>query len=125
MKAISIAQPMAWAVFHGKDIENRGRATSYRGRAMVHASKTFNMKQYDWIVNSQLCPDIPPPDSSVFIRGAVIGEVDVIDCVKKHTSRWFIGTYGFILSNPVEYEKPLKCKGTIFPLFFEPDFGSK
>jgi hypothetical protein len=115
---------MAWAIFHGKNIENRSRATRYRGRAMIHASKTFNMGHYNWIVNNQLCADIPSPDSLTFIRGAVIGEVDIVDCVKEHGSPWKIsGLYGFVLSHPVEYKKPLPCKGKVAPLFFEPDFN--
>jgi len=124
MKAISISQPMAWAIFHGKDIENRKRATNVRGRVMIHASKKFNEEYYNWIVDNRLCTDIPSPDSAEFVRGAVIGEVDLIDCVKNHNSLWFSGPYGFVLSNPKEYKKPLPCKGTIIPLFFEPDFNN-
>jgi hypothetical protein len=123
MKAISISQPMAWAVFHGKDVENRKKAANVRGRVMIHASKTFNMQHYNWLVNNRLCKDIPSPDSPAFIRGAVIGEVDIVDCVKEYSSPWKLsGLYGFILSNPSEYEKSLPCKGKVAPLFFEPDF---
>lgn len=29
MKALSLTQPMAWAIFHGKDIENRTWPTKF------------------------------------------------------------------------------------------------
>jgi hypothetical protein len=51
--------------------------------------------------------------------GAIIGEVDIIDCVSESISPWFSGKYGFLLSNPVLYERPLPCKGKLN--FFTPD----
>jgi hypothetical protein len=58
--------------------------------------------------------------------GAIIGEVDIIGQV--HTtdighpatkSPWFWGAYGFILRNPVLYDKPIPCRGMLG--FFTPD----
>ena len=126
MKAISLSQPMAWAVFHGKDVENRKRYTSFRGRCYIHASKTFNMEHYNWIKDNdnRLVTNIGLPDSPEFIHGALIGEVDIVDCVKTSTSRWaFDNQWHLILKNPVEYEIPIPCKGTIFPLFFQPGYS--
>jgi len=40
VKALSIRQPWAWAICHGKDIENRSRGTRYRGLLAIHASKS-------------------------------------------------------------------------------------
>jgi len=33
-------------------------------------------------------------------RGAIVGLVDILDCVKASTSPWFEGPYGFVLDNP-------------------------
>jgi hypothetical protein len=51
-------------------------------------------------------------------RGAIIGEVDIVDCVNRNTSPWFVGKYGFILANPVLYGNPITCKGKLS--FFDP-----
>ena len=121
MKALSLTEPMAWAIFHGKDVENRTWPTKFRGRVMIHASKKLDLVHYDWIAQNEnrLGCQLPQPED--LVHGAIIGEVDIIDCVRGHSSRWAMeGQYQFVLANAVEYEKPIPCKGTIFPLFFEP-----
>jgi hypothetical protein len=50
-------------------------------------------------------------------RGAIIGEIDIIDCVTESKSPWFVGKYGFVLANPVAYAKPIPYKGKLG--FFE------
>ncbi len=52
-------------------------------------------------------------------RGALIGEVDVIDCVTKSDNPWFVGPYGFVLANLTVYKEPIPCRGKLG--FFEPD----
>lgn len=118
MKALSLTQPMAWAIFNGKYIENRTWATKFRGRIYIHASKGFDQEHYRWMngIRNALGLLMPEPDG--FTHGAIIGEVDIIDCVKDHGSVWFTGPYGFILANAFEYEKPIPCKGMLG--FFEP-----
>lgn len=56
--------------------------------------------------------------SKRFPRGAIIGEVDLVACVTESKSPWFVGKYGFVLANPVAYEKPIPCKGALG--FFKP-----
>ena len=47
-------------------------------------------------------------------RGAIIGEVDITDCLQVSKSPWAIeGQYHFILSNPISYETPIPCKGKL------------
>ena len=50
-------------------------------------------------------------------QGAIIGEADIIDCVTWSNSPWFVGPYGFILQNPILYDKPIPYKGRLG--FFE------
>ena len=79
MKALSLTQPMAWAIFHGKDVENRTWPTKFRGKVYIHASKGFNREHYRWICenNSRLvCGDIP--FGWEFAHGAIIGEVTIV-----------------------------------------------
>ncbi len=117
-KALSLTQPMAWAIFNGKDVENRTWPTKVRGRVMIHASQGFDKAHYEfiWLNDSRLVCQLPP--RSAFVHGAIIGEVDIIDCVDKHDSPWFTGPYGFVLANPVLYADPIPCKGRLG--FFAP-----
>ena len=120
MKALSLSQPMAWAIFNGKDVENRNWSTQYRGRFIVHAAKSFNIDHWNWILTNENRLGIYLPYSRFdFIYGALIGEVGLIDCVTNHGSRWFFGKYGFVLANAKLYERPIPCRGKLH--FFEPD----
>ena len=127
MKALSLTQPMAWAIFHGKKVENRRWSTKVRGRVYIHASKGFNKGHYRLLASYSLqcLLDEPLPEPEDFVHGAIIGEVDIVDCVfyppddlaSLHSPWAMPGQYGFILANAVEYEKPIPCKGML--RFFE------
>lgn len=121
MKALSLTQPMAWAIFHGKDIENRRWSTKFRGRVYIHASRSFDKGHYDFIAGRDVLLELdePLPEPKDFVHGAIIGEVDIVSVVRAHSSPWFFGSYGFILRNAVAYDKPMPCKGALG--FFEPD----
>ena len=142
MKAVSIKQPWASLIAHGiKNIENRNWKTNFRGRILIHASAatvfdafmpilildrgvvTVNewlvRNGYDWHYNN-----IP--------HSAIIGEVDIVDCVINHSSIWAEKTYKYqlapdetdedypkpvynwVLANPVLYDEPiLNVKGKL------------
>ena len=124
-KALSIQQPYAWLICQGyKDIENRSWATAFRGRVYVHAgvSKKYLKDSENDLAKrlsvSQLAEYQANRNTLSF--GAIIGEVDIIDCVTKSESPWFTGKYGFRLSNPMLYDHPIPCKGKLN--FFKPDF---
>lgn len=120
VKALSLTQPMAWAIFHGKDVENRTWPTTFRGRCYIHASKKMNGEHYDWIAQNEnrLGCELP----QTFVHGAIIGEVDIVDCVKNHGSKWFFGPYAFVLENAKEYDIPISCRGMF--KFFTPELHS-
>lgn len=44
-------------------------------------------------------------------RGAIIGEVTVVDDVVESDNPWFIGPHGFVLTNPKPYRTPIPYKG--------------
>ncbi|MDD5338189.1 MAG: hypothetical protein PHG35_02090 [Dehalococcoidales bacterium] len=47
-------------------------------------------------------------------RGAIIGEVDIVDCVTDSKSAWAVsGQYHFILANPQGYKEPVACRGQL------------
>lgn len=152
MKALSIKQPWASLIAHGiKDIENRTWKTNFRGRIYIHASAKWDERakgndasklltsiQYNSIPHKVhglfLDQGIIVKDSEIPLS-AIIGEVDIVDCVINHPSIWAeqIKTHpcenidglqildkgqkyiwNWVLANPVLYEKPiLNVKGKL------------
>lgn len=50
VKTLSIKQPWAWAILNaGKDIENRSRSTSFRGRILIHTGKNIDNDGIDYL----------------------------------------------------------------------------
>jgi len=103
MLALSIRQPWASLVIGcGKDVENRDWKTSVRGPVLIHAAKGCTKKEFEdakalasiaaGFRLSMSLEDLP--------RGGIIGIVDLVDCVSKSDSPWFVGKYGFVLRDP-------------------------
>lgn len=114
--ALSIRQPWAWLILHGKDVENRSWATKFRGRFLIHAAKGMTRKEYDYAdyfshfvtVNSDKPLNLPPFDD--LPRGGIVGDVDLHDCVTASKSGWFTGPYGLLLREPRSIPfHPFKC----------------
>jgi len=105
-----------------KDIENRKwplpKSFEVPQRVYIHASKTFDKLALDWLLEKGF-PAFPclMLFSDRVPRGAIVGEVDITGCVTESESPWFFGPYGFLLANPVGYEKPIPYKGRLG--FFE------
>jgi hypothetical protein len=110
VKALSLWQPWAWLIIHGgKDVENRRWPTRYRGPLLVHASKRRPDPEYIGDVDEWLgwLPDVSMrsalarlPEIDEFDYGGIVGQVELVDCVTKSDSPWFVGPYGFVLRNP-------------------------
>lgn len=116
--AIAVIQPWAHAIVHGwKDIENREWHTNFRGPVCIHASK-FDKRKFAEQLEGYKATVIPAgplahiPDFGFddLTFGAIIGVVDIVDCVTRSASPWFFGTYGFVLTNarPID---PIPVKG--------------
>jgi len=98
MKVLTVRSPWAQHIIReGKDIENRNWSTSYRGRLLIHVSKS---------------PESPE-------SGMIIGAVDLIDCQPPGSlltvgNKWAEpGCYHWILANPREFKKPIPAKGNL------------
>lgn len=104
--ALSIRQPWAWLILNaGKDIENRDWPTNFRGRMLIHASKSCTKAEYKDALEFISVGDLrlrqivlPPIDQMP--RGGICGSVEVVDCVTHSDSPWFMGKHGFVLRNP-------------------------
>lgn len=123
MKALSIKQPWAWLIANGhKNIENRDWPTNFRGRFLIHASKTMTKADYhacvlflmglpnrNWFLPSffELKPQC----------GGIVGEARLVACVTDTSSPWFTGPFGFVIEEAVTF--PFQpCKGMLG--FFTP-----
>ena len=92
MKALSIKPPWAGLILAGiKDIENRTWKTAYRGPLLIHT------------------------------EGAIRGKVDLVDIGTASESPWFTGPYGWIVKNPIRFQKPIPCKGKLSIFEFDPE----
>ena len=116
MKTLSIRQPWAWAILHGKPVENRTWPTRFTGPFLIHAGKKFDHDGYRWLLEHRelLTDEIPPRDQ--FQMGGIVGRSRIVDCVDHHGSPFFFGPWGFVLedSHPVEFRA---CNGQL--KFFE------
>jgi hypothetical protein len=93
MKAITIKQPWASLIVHGiKDIENRSWKTNYRGKILIHAAAKPARIELSMpgqatvkeIAISSMLNEVE--EDNLF--SCIIGEVEIIDCVKGHSSIW-------------------------------------
>ena len=106
-KALSVRQPWAWAIIYGgKNVENRSTFAVSKGqlrpaRISIHASKGMTRDEYECAreTMAKLGVDCPRPDA--LVRGAIIGDVTVLEVVKESDSPWFFGPRGLVLSAPV------------------------
>lgn len=110
MKTLSIRQPWAHAILHlGKDVENRSWATRYRGTLLIHAGVRRQPK---------LC-DALGLDADKLVYGAIVGSVEVVDCVRDYRSRWAEPEqWHWILRNPQAFATPIALAGRLG--LFEP-----
>jgi hypothetical protein len=110
VKALSIRQPWAGLIVDGiKDVENRSQRTHLRGRICVHAS---------------LRPDLGPEVLRLMLSrhqtqdGAVLGTVEIIDCVRNANSPWALPyMWHWLLADARPLRRPIPLTGQLG--FFE------
>lgn len=123
MKCLSLRQPYADLLVSGKKtIELRKWNIKFRGDFLIHASKTVDK---DSCHLKQIQPE-------TLVRGAIIGKAFLYD-VKKYTDKKsfledknkhlseneYDFAYGFLIKNPIKFEKPTPFSGKLG--FFEVD----
>lgn len=96
-----------------KDIENRSWVTNYRGKVFIHAALKIDKAGMEVMKDMGLEPR--HLEALLKYTGGIIGEVEIVDCVKKSDSQWFEGPYGFVLKNARDLKfTPLKGKLGLF-----------
>jgi hypothetical protein len=96
MKALTVKQPWAYLICLGiKDIENRSWKTNFRGKVLIHASsnkRLMNLPPNDFMTDDQsarmMYRDVKFPAEEWNLYSAIIGIVEIVDCVVNHPSIW-------------------------------------
>lgn len=122
--ALSVRQPWADYIVLGiKDVENRSKPTNFRGTILIHASQTidsnagFTEAEQRALVEAGLWN--AESNEHVARTGLILGMVDIVDCVVRSKSAYFEGPFGWVLSNPVAFDRPLEFKGKV-GIFYVP-----
>lgn len=118
-KALSVRQPFAWALFHGKDVEDRTwpLPPGIIGQTiLIHAS---SFKKWSWseLTNEQFTQVTSEGWSRVAIypMGALIGAGRFTGCLPKSASGlWKVkGQYGFQWKPEIEFKTPIPYRGQL------------
>jgi hypothetical protein len=109
VRVLTVRQPHAHLLIHGspnaeaKDVENRPRPTSYRGTLLIQASARIDRAVYV----SYIAEGIELPPAGQLVTGAIIGSVQVTDCVRDSRSRWAIPGYWHWLTGAPQAADPI------------------
>lgn len=116
MRCLTVVQPFAHLIIHGdKRVENRTWPTNHRGRLAIHAGKSRKwLRDLPWDLRSRL------PDVDDLEFGAIIGTVNVIDCItiKEYRERfgddqYACGPWCWVLADPKPLEQIELCLGAL------------
>jgi len=93
MKALSVKQPWASLIAHNiKDIENRTWKTNFRGRVYIHSTAKEAGTIFELLnpyQHSEVIDYMHYNNELIDLKfSAIIGEVDIVDCVINHPSIW-------------------------------------
>lgn len=156
MRTITIKQPWASLIvepdldnpgFGIKAIENRTWPTKFRGRVLIHAGLENILKKIKYGESIQFLTNDQIKDAtktsernlsifgSILPVGAIIGSVEIVDCVINHPSIWAehtakkktkknkagvifvdeieVPVYNWVLSNPIKFPEPIPAKGKL------------
>jgi len=138
MKTITIKQPFASLIVEGiKDIENRTRKcpSQYIGhRVLIHAQTGTQLSSQSFLSAERLIKAKKDLDKNakfdnLFLKGAIIGSVEILGCVINHESIWAEKTpylhlgkltiecqepiYNWTLANPIKFTKPIFVMGRL------------
>lgn len=121
-------QPWAWAIFHGKDVENRTQLWKHRGPLAIHAGAQFSGRG----LASPLVSEARAATTDRIRLGMlsrIIGVVDLVDVHPAHPgccdSPWAEHEYleaggevrrniaHLVLENPVEFRTPIPAVGRL------------
>lgn len=119
LKCLSIAQPWAWAIFNGKDFENRvWHSRGVAGPLLIHASRSLKYEDdMQWLVDHG---HNPPPFASLY-KGFIIGIVHHIGCwhishlgaCKVPRTHFAEGPYCHVYQHQTPFKNPIAYRGSL------------
>lgn len=126
MRVLTVRQPWAWAIFHGKTVENRSKNVfgAYRGPVAVHAGQGYDADAWDdiYLIDRDTYHAGHSTDNSV-MPGVILGVVELVDvhhgmsedCDCRYDSdNWpDIERWHGVLKNPRELATPIPYKGAL------------
>jgi hypothetical protein len=101
---LSVRSPWCHLIMSGeKDVECRAWRTNFRGTLAIHAAATVDRE------GARRFPDVA--DSP---RGAILGTVELLDCVRDFESPWAVpGAFLWLLGSPRRFETPIAATGRL------------
>lgn len=119
IRALTVYPVWAWAIVHGhKPVENRNRNFNYRGPLAIHASADSPAARRADIEARNALANLGIDVADEVPRGALIGTVDLVDCVDVEVYRFMeaphdlaTGPKCLILENPQPFENPIAAIG--------------
>jgi hypothetical protein len=121
-KALSVRQPWAWMILHGKDIENRTWPIDFRGDFMLHTGLECTRSEYRDACNfaRSIAPELRIPALEDLERGGIVGVGTITGCLPPReiaSRKWHMsGQYGAVLEQ-MRTTRFVPCKGLLN--FFE------
>ncbi len=121
-RALSVRQPWAWAIFHGKKVENRSFAAVSHGMTTgeicIHASKGMTREEYENARALILANGVDCPAPADLVRGGIIGtsavtRIAMPDDEELKDDPWYYGECGLVLAKQVELASPIPCMGAL------------
>ncbi|MEB3023025.1 MULTISPECIES: ASCH domain-containing protein [Mycolicibacter] len=138
MKALTVMQPWAWAIFNGKNIENRTAHWNYRGPLAIHAGirKSDRGMRDPRVLDAVAGSSIDSRDRWTSLQsdlscalefGAIIGVVELVDChpdgnccrpwgesdYVEHGGRQRSNIFHLVLEHPRLLADPIACRGAL------------
>ncbi|GLZ14185.1 hypothetical protein Acsp04_44200 [Actinomadura sp. NBRC 104425] len=87
LKALSVRQPWALAICHGKDTENRTRPTRHRGPIAIHAPKAWDdVGRFTLLWIADMIGLTPYQAAERDHRGAVLAVAEIVGCHRHRDS---------------------------------------
>lgn len=128
MRALTIHQPYASAIVLGiKQYETRPQKTNVRGRIAIHAGKRELSEVLRQLPDGQREELLalyrqPPLCDEMIYRGAIIGTVDLTDCVpvdkldfipafERILGDYTPGRFAWVLRDPIRFDCPVPSQG--------------
>jgi hypothetical protein len=120
--ALSVRQPWAWLILHGKDVENRSWRSNFTGWFYIHASKSMSEGEHERAIefveqfDRALADRIPVREKLQF--GGIIGKARMVGCTVGSSSRWYMPPgFAFALADatPVPFVPVRGLQGFFIP----------